>query len=185
LQHHPVQWQAKVVVVRWPRHRQSSGTATDGQGKGQRTASHGKDKGKGKPWQWQRQAPEEGKGGCDESRRSRDAGEVTFFDHAKGYGIITSEGYEWPTHCPGSGQLFGCLCGQNELFVLRDDVIGGALLVGDAVLYDEVMDDESGELKAENVTGGTGVNFKSVLQVVSWLRTHGPDIWFDGDGHVI
>ena len=140
------------------------------QGKGK--DSHGKDKGKGKPWQWQRQALEEGKGGCDESRRSRDAGEVTFFDDAKGYGIIKrAEGYEWYE--------------GNKLFVLRDDVIGGALLVGDAVLYDEVMDDESGELKAEHVTGGTGVNFKSVLQVVSWLRTYGSDIWFDGDGHMI
>jgi hypothetical protein len=136
-----------------------------GKDKGKGKDSHGKDKGKGKPWQWQRQALEEGKGGCDESHRSRDAGEVTFFDHAKVYGIITGEGYEWPTRCPGS-----MLPGQNKLFVLRDDVIGGALLVGDAVLYDEVMDDESGELKAEHVTGGTGVNFKSVLQVVSWLR---------------
>jgi cold shock CspA family protein len=128
------------------------------QGKGK--DSHGKDKGKGKPWQWQRQ-------------RSRGhAGDVTFFDHARGYGIIKrADGCEWYE--------------GNKLFVLRDDVMGGALLVGDAVLYDEVMDEESGELKAENVTGGTGVNFKSVLQVVSWLRTHGPDIWFDGDGHVI
>ena len=113
------------------------------QGKGK--DSHGKDKGKGKPWQWQRQ-------------RSRGhAGDVTFFDHAKGYGIITrAEGYEWYE--------------GNKLFVLRDDVIGGALLVGDAVLYDEVMDNESGELKAENVTGGTGVNFKSVMQVVAWQQ---------------
>jgi hypothetical protein len=140
-----------------------------GKDKGKGKDSHGKDKGKGKPWQWQRQAPEEGKGGCDESR-SQDACEVAFFDHAKGYGIITSEGFEWPTRCPGSGQLFGGLCGQNELFVLRDDVIRGALVDGDAVLYDEAMDDESGFLKSENVTGGSGANSKSVMQVVAWQQ---------------
>ena len=65
-------------------------------------------------------------------------GKLVFFDIDKGFGFILQD------------------CGGRDLFVQRNDVIGGGLFVGDSVQYDEVVYGTNGKSKATNVSGGTG-----------------------------
>jgi len=66
------------------------------------------------------------------------SGVVKFFNDAKGFGFIEQD------------------TGGPDLFIHRNEVTGGGLLDGDAVQYDESVDDRNGKPKAMNVTGGTG-----------------------------
>eukprot|EP00930_Biecheleria_cincta_P041746 TRINITY_DN2866_c0_g1_i2.p1 TRINITY_DN2866_c0_g1~~TRINITY_DN2866_c0_g1_i2.p1 ORF type:complete len:427 (+),score=101.33 TRINITY_DN2866_c0_g1_i2:170-1450(+) len=67
-------------------------------------------------------------------------GIVKKYDAAKGFGFIV----------PSEDN------GGQDLFVLRTDVIGGMLVAGDQVCYDEGFNERNGNSKAVNVTGGTG-----------------------------
>lgn len=67
-------------------------------------------------------------------------GIVKKYDAVKGFGFIV----------PSDGNA------PQDLFVLRTDVLGGMLVAGDTVNYDEALNERNGNTKAINVTGGTG-----------------------------
>jgi len=67
-------------------------------------------------------------------------GVVKKYDAAKGFGFIV----------PSDDS------GGQDLFVLRTDIIGGMLVAGDQVNYDEGFNERNGNTKAVNVSGGTG-----------------------------
>eukprot|EP00450_Noctiluca_scintillans_P030809 CAMPEP_0194550072 /NCGR_PEP_ID=MMETSP0253-20130528/95527_1 /TAXON_ID=2966 /ORGANISM="Noctiluca scintillans" /LENGTH=319 /DNA_ID=CAMNT_0039397507 /DNA_START=55 /DNA_END=1016 /DNA_ORIENTATION=- len=65
-------------------------------------------------------------------------GTVKFFNDEKGFGFIVQDD------------------GGPDLFVHRNETVGGGLLEGDEVQFDEATDDRNGKPKATNVSGGTG-----------------------------
>lgn len=67
-------------------------------------------------------------------------GIVKKYDATKGFGFIV----------PSEDN------GGQDLFVLRTDVLGGQLVAGDQVQFDEGFNERNGNAKAVNVTGGTG-----------------------------
>lgn len=65
-------------------------------------------------------------------------GVVKKYNSDKGFGFIVPQGT------------------NQDLFVLRTDVLGGSLQAGDKVNFDEGFNERTGKPKAVNVTGGTG-----------------------------